>query len=73
MRELSIKEVEAVSGGSFIDLETAVIGGGVAGAASQMAKGARMGLVLGPKGAVGGAVIGGLAYSVTHVYRSFRQ
>ncbi|MEX1198029.1 MAG: hypothetical protein WEB57_09230 [Pseudohongiellaceae bacterium] len=74
MRELTATEVTMVSGGSFsVEAEQAVVGGAAAGALTQAAKGARIGSVLGPKGAVGGAIIGGLAYGITSAYSQFRN
>ena len=74
MRELTSQEVLAVSGGNMqIEAEVAVVVGGTAGALTQMANGARIGAVLGPKGALGGAIIGGLAYSVGSLWYGMRD
>ena len=73
MRELNVQEVQQVSGGSYwSDLESSAVGGAITRFAGQAMTGARIGRVLGPYGMLGGAVVGGLAYTGTQVYQSFR-
>lgn len=74
MRELTTAEVQLVSGGSMsIDAESAMVGGAVAGGASQILRGARIGAVLGPKGALGGAIIAGMSWGMASMYSQFRR
>lgn len=74
MRELTAAEIQAVSGGSWsIDAESAMVGGAVGGASAQILNGARIGAVLGPKGALGGAIIVGMAWGVANAYSQFRE
>jgi len=74
MRELTAEEITLVSGGGFLDsAEEAMVGGGAAAALTQAARGARIGAILGPQGAIGGAIIGGLAYGITSAYSQFRD
>lgn len=62
MRELSVNEIEQVSGG-WTGYGQAATVGGVAGFMNAAANGARFGVALGPKGALGGALIATTAYS----------
>jgi hypothetical protein len=74
MRELTATEITMVSGGGFLDsVEDAIVGGAAAAALTQAARGARIGSIFGPQGAVGGAIIGGLAYGITSAYSQFRD
>ena len=74
MRELTAAEIQAVSGGSWsIDAESATFTGAVMGGVRQVLRGARIGAVLGPQGALGGAILGGLAFGVGRAYSDFRS
>jgi len=63
MRELNMNEIEQVSGG-WRDYGQVATVGGVGGYMNALAKGARLGAALGPKGALGGAIITTTAYGV---------
>jgi len=73
MRELTASEIQIVTGGSTVSGEAAVIGGAVGGALTQIARGARIGAALGPKGALGGAIIAGTTWGVVNAYSYFRD
>lgn len=67
MRQLTLNEIENVSGGEFFDTLGAMVIGGVAGVSSGILKAATVGgnsggiLGVGVLGGIGGVVIGGVA------------
>lgn len=66
MRQLTLNEIEYVSGGEFFDTVGAMVIGGVAGASSGIIKAATVGgntggiLGVGVLGGIGGVVVGGV-------------
>ncbi len=75
MQQLTMEQATLIGGGS-IEMEEALVGGGVVGFLGGLAgaagKGARAGAIGGVKGAIGGAALAGIGYSAVAIYRMVR-